>query len=251
MQYPDSLFKINEFPLKNASDFKYLGGTSQVDDSSVGQIEIENRITSGTCKFYELKSFFTNRKIKLSTRVQFLNSLVRTRITYLCQTWTATKSQIGQIQSTIVQFLRSMIKGGHQRLKPESYTRNNGTTGEFAKYRFSKEEILKISQNEPVADYILRQQTNWIAHCINAEDSDFIKTLTFPDYPKGNLKSGIMPTTYRDVLQSFKAKKKTENDMITELKRNTTCAVQRAATTIDEITPDSNGSNMFETVENL
>ena len=39
-----------------------------------------------------------------------------------------------------------MIKGGNQRLNPEQYTRKNGTTGEFSKYRFSNEEIMKIAK---------------------------------------------------------------------------------------------------------
>ena len=175
--YPNSLFEINDFPIKNSTDFKYLGGTLQVDDSSVGNLEIENRITAGTCKFYELKPFFSNNKIYLSSRVAFFRSLVMTRLTYLCQTWTITNVQTKKLQSTICQLLRSMVKGGQKRLSPESYTRQNGTTAEFSRYRFSNEEILKIAKMEPVSEYILKQQTNWIGHCVRAEDTTFIKQL--------------------------------------------------------------------------
>ena len=233
--YPDSLFSINDFPIKNSPNFKYLGGFSQVDDSSIGDIELENRITAATCKFYELKSFFFNRKIYLQTRMQFLNSLVRTRLLYLCQTWTISKAQIDKLQSTMVEFMRSMIKGGKQRLNPEQYTRKNGTTGEFSKYRFSNEEIIKIAKAEPIGDYILKQQTEWIAHCVRAKDSSYIKTLTFPDFPRGNLKPGIMPTTYRTVLRDFKSRGKTEQEMITSFKSKQTCVAQRTTTSIEPV----------------
>ena len=171
------------------------------------------------------------------------------RVTYLCQTWTITNVQTQKLQSTICQLLRSMVKGGQQRLAPEGYTRKNGTTAEFSRYRFTNEEILKIAKMEPISEYILKQQTNWIGHCVRAEDSTFIKQLTFPDWPKTiTKKSGIMPTTYRQVFLNFKKEGKTELQMITELKSKQTCAVQRAVTTID-----SNGNSTEEpeeTVEN-
>ena len=233
--YPDTLFNINDFPIKNSENFKYLGGFSQVDDSSIGDVEIENRITAGVCKFYELKNFFYNRKIYLQTRIQFLNSLVRTRMCYLCETWAISKAQVEKIQSNMVQFIRGMIKGGNQRLAPEQYTRKNGTTGEFSKYRFSNEEIMKIAKVDHIENYIIKQQTNWIAHCVRADDSSYIKQLTFTDPPKGNLKRGVMPTTYRSVLQDFKSRNKTENQMIAEFKSKQTCEVQRASTSIDSV----------------
>ena len=75
---------------------------------------VENRITSATCKFFELVEFFRNRQIKLNLRIQYLNSLVRSRLTYLCQSWTLTKRQTERLQSTFTSVLRHMVKGGHQ-----------------------------------------------------------------------------------------------------------------------------------------
>ena len=143
-----------------------------------------------------------------------------------------------------------MVKGGHQRLAPEAYTRKNGTTAEFSKYRFSNEEILKIAKLDPISSYILKQQTNWIGHCIRSEDTTFIKQLTYQTWPKTiKKKPGIMPTTYRQVVRSFNAEDKTENQMITELKSKQTCTAQRTVATID-----SNGDSIEEpeeTVENI
>ena len=112
-----------------------------------------------------------------------------------------------------------MIKGGQQRTKAISYTRKNGTTGEFTKPVMRNAEILKIANTESIADYIQRQQESWIGHVIRADDDTYIKQLTFADFPKGiPKKRGILNTTYRTVLCRYKKEKFTEKEMITKLK---------------------------------
>ena len=50
-----------------------------------------------------------------------------------------------------------------------------------------------------------RQQENWIAHCVRADDDSYIKQLTFPDYYQGEAKKpGILNNTNRQVLLRFK-----------------------------------------------
>ena len=77
--YPESIVKLNGIPIKNVKTFKYLGAFIEFDNSSTRDVELENRITPAICKFYELKPFFTNFKVKLHTRVINLESLVRSR----------------------------------------------------------------------------------------------------------------------------------------------------------------------------
>ena len=60
--------EVTSIKLKNSLKFKYLGAYSQINDSSIGNEKLKNRITSGVCKFYELKKFFTHQKIYLNSQ---------------------------------------------------------------------------------------------------------------------------------------------------------------------------------------
>ena len=231
--YPDSIISIinatgEQINIKNSTKFRYLGAISQVDDSSIGDEELNHRITSGVCKFFEMIEFFKNRKINLKTRIQFLNSLVRTRMCYLCGGWTITQAQINKIQSKYTEFLRYMIKGGHQRSLPIEYQTKKGDKREFTKFTIKNEEILKIAKTDTIEAYISRQQSNWIGHCVRSKDSCYIKQLTFPDYYKSDKKKpGILNTTYRSVLLKYKKENdnngktstELESDMITKFKK--------------------------------
>ena len=199
-EYPASILKIEDQDIKNSESFKYLGAYAQVDDSSIGDSELQYRITSGTCKFFELKYFFTNHSIALNTRVKFLYSLVRSRMCYLCQGWTITKAQIQQLQSTFNKFLRYLVNGGLRRQESEQYTRKDGTEGEFAKYVMTNAEIYTATKAESLESYINKQRSKWIGNCVRSEDTTFVKQLTFPDFFKSDKKKrGIMSTTYRQV----------------------------------------------------
>ena len=218
-KYPKSICKIDDIEIKNSLDFKYLGAFSQIDDSSIGSVELEYRITSGTCKFFELKQFFKNRNIKMETRVKYMNSLVRTRMCYLSQGWTITKAQVQKLQSNYNKFLRYIVPGGLKRQPVEQYTRKDGTTGEFSKYALSGEEIQKRSKSETIQSYITRQQTTWIGHIMRSDDKCFIKQLTYPDYLPGTKKKpGVLNTTYRQVrLHYEKDLNLNENEMTEKL----------------------------------
>ena len=204
--------------VKNSLKFKYLGSYSQINDSSIGNEELENRITAGVCKFYELKKFFTNYKIDVKTRVKFLNSLVRTRMTYLCAGWTITEAQMNRLQSSYIRFLRYLVKGGRERTGTIEYTRRNGTIGTYSKPKMTSERVLEITGAQTLNDFIIKQQENWIGHCIRADDGDYIKRLTFPAYFKNEPKKrGKMSSTYQQVQKRFESKNMTETEMITSL----------------------------------
>jgi hypothetical protein len=218
-EYPETICSIEGEEIKNVQKFKYLGAYSQIDDSSVGDDELQYRMTSATCKFFELKNFFTNNSIKLQTRVKFLYSLVRTRLCYLCQGWTITQSQIQQLQTQFNKFLRYLVKGGMARQEVQGYTRKDGTEGEFSKYVMKNSEIYSATKAESIESYVNRQRTNWIGHIIRSEDCLFIKQLTFQDfYKKDSKKRGVMNTVYRQIkILHEKEFKMDENEMIKKL----------------------------------
>ena len=85
--YPDTVCNLNGNPIENVKKFRYLGNDIQYDQSSTGDAEVDLRIAVAENKFNELFKKLTNRKINLHTRVQIMNSIVRSRLVYSCQTW--------------------------------------------------------------------------------------------------------------------------------------------------------------------
>ena len=131
---------------------------------------------------------------------------------------------MNKFDSAFIKLLRHMVKGGRQRTAPITYVRKNGTEGTYSKPVLTKEKILKITNMEMPKEFIIRQQEKWVAHCVRAEDDCYIKLLTFPDfYPGEAKKSGILNTTYRQVLQRYKKSGKTDTEMIKCFKERNLC----------------------------
>ena len=94
-----------------------------------------------------------------------------------------------KLQSTYTTFLRYMIREGMQRQNPQEYRRKDSTTGEFSKFKLSNDQIWAIARTETISTFILRQMTNWIGHCVRADDTTYIKQLTYQDFFKTDKKS--------------------------------------------------------------
>ena len=85
-EYPKSIITCKGKPIENVKIFKYLGSQIKYDEPLTGNTEIDMRIDVSECKFYELGKNLFNQKIMLSTRITIFNALVRSRLTYSCQT---------------------------------------------------------------------------------------------------------------------------------------------------------------------
>ena len=79
-----------------------------------------------------------------------LNSIVRSRLTYSCQTWNVTAAQMSRINSTYVQMLRKLIP--------------NGTKTEDFHYIYSNERILRMCKTEDIQTYVARHQESYLGH---------------------------------------------------------------------------------------
>lgn len=88
---------------------------SEISRNQVGPIS--TRIDTTQSKFYELGKNIFNFKIQLSTRILIFNALVRSRLTFSCQTWSITNAQMNAGYMTMI---RKMVKGGYQRV-PGTY----------------------------------------------------------------------------------------------------------------------------------
>ena len=63
-------------------------------------------------KFTELSNLLQNFRVNLRTRILFLNSFVRSRLTYACQNWNLTLYQYERLDISYRTFLRRMEPGG-------------------------------------------------------------------------------------------------------------------------------------------
>ena len=188
--YPSTISSINNTPLDNVKVFVYLGCNIKYNEATTGSAEIEFRIDTAQCKFYELGKKLMNLKIKLLTRIKIFNALVRSRLTYSCQTWSLTKAQSNHINATYMTLIRKMVRGGYRRV-PNTY-----------RYELSNKDLLRMCHTEDIHQFAARQQKKFIAHVIRSENGRSIKRLLF----NGNeaRRPGRRTTAYNTVMENEK-----------------------------------------------
>ena len=185
--YPKSICNLNGFAIENVTTFRYLGDEIKHDEPSTGDAEIELRIDAAESKFYELSKKLLNYKILIKTRILILNSMVRSRLTYSCQTWNLTSRQTDRINSVYTSMLRKMVKGG--------YRRKNNTEWNFL---LNNSDLHRICGTEKISDYTARQQKKYLAHLARQPNTTFTKKLLFNDNKahkpgrQGNLENSVL-----------------------------------------------------------
>lgn len=166
-EYPESVCNLDGGRIDNVKKFIYLGASIWYNDPLTGDGELNQRIESAECKYYEHAKKFLNYRINLATRVKILNALVRSRLTYGCQTWTLNTVQMNKLNSFYCGLLRRMIRGGFKRQENRMA------------FVHSNDAILQICKTEKMQTFIARQQKSFLANVIRREDDALIKQLTF------------------------------------------------------------------------
>ena len=184
---PESLISINGKAVKNVSAFKYLGVWIRSDTLHIGIEELDHRLNSAHNAFSEHRGLLTNMNVALSTRIQFLNALVRTRLTYGCHCWRPSASELSKIQSTYHYFLRSMIYNGHKRVNPPRITSGPQSSSDESeeesdvdyRYVIDNVRLFQITKTETIKDFYEQQQQNFISHIIRRNNNSTTKKLMF------------------------------------------------------------------------
>ena len=169
--YPETIASLSEEKIENVKEFPYLGYTIKYDEATTGDKEIDLRIDLAESKFYELGGKLMNKKILLCTRMKLLDALVRSRLTYACQSWTVNQTQMQRLTSCYCSMIRKMIKGGYRREK-DSW-----------RFCLSNDNLLKIAKSEGLEVFVRRQQRNYAAHIIRKENESTSKRLMFNANP--------------------------------------------------------------------
>ena len=168
-EYPTSIASLDGEDLENVTIYRYLGCDIKYDESTTGDSEYNLRTDAATNKFYSNSKNLLNQKIYLKTRVLMVNSLVRSRLTYACQTWSSAQSQLAKLNATYMGYLRRLVKGG--------FARKDGGWS----FRYSNAQLLQICNTGDLRDFIKSQQLKYVVNLLKRSDKSTTKRLLFND----------------------------------------------------------------------
>ena len=100
------------------------------------------------------------------------NSMVRSRLTYSCQTWNLNQQQQKRVRSCYNTMLRKMIRHG--------FERRNRDENDFT-FMITNDEVLQLCKTEDVISHIEKQQTKYLAHIARRSNANTVKRLLFND----------------------------------------------------------------------
>ena len=169
-EYPKSLFSLRNTEIKNVDSFKYLGAYLHYQEPNTGDMELNYRIQSASAKFAQMSNLLQNFRIRLSTRVMFFNSFIRSRLVYACQNWNLTQLQYQRLDVAYRTFLRRMIRNGFKCM--------NESENDYRLY-ISNERLHEICSTNDVSYFIHQQQKKYAGHVIRMQNSNCIKQLMF------------------------------------------------------------------------
>ena len=167
--YPETVCSLNGKKVDNVKTFVYLGCLVKHDEPYTGDAEITLRIDSAERKLYEHGKKFFNKRIALPVRVALFNSIVRSRLTYGCQTWVLTMEQTNRINACHTTMLRKMVRNGFHRKE-----------GEWG-YKLTNEHLLNICKTEKVDTFTHKLKRRYLAHIVRDDDEGLRKLATFND----------------------------------------------------------------------
>ena len=187
-EYPESIITINNKPIDNVKEFVYLGTKITYMHPGTSDKELAMRIGMANGKFSSLKKLLCNHHIKLSIRIKYYEVYVRSRLCYCCETWTLTASQMDHIESAHTQLLRRMIRSGMNRIsskKEIKAAKEAAKDGEHIEinwaWKYTNEKIYEIAKTPKLKDYIMKQNTGWVAHICRQSNDSLNKQLMFTD----------------------------------------------------------------------
>jgi len=134
---------IDGTPLKQVSEFKYLGSIFSAD----GRLnrEIETRVQKANSVTYQLAPLLKHPYIPTETKARLIDSIFIPTLTYQCQTWTLTKSLERKITTCEMRCLRRAV---------------NKTRRDMIR----NTRIREMVGTTPVLHYIQRQTIRWFGH---------------------------------------------------------------------------------------
>ena len=157
-----SLFSIGESAIGRVTKFKALGQNLDNQDPN-GYIKY--RIGQATGQFHSKREMLTDHKnLKKAVRIDFLESFVRSPLTYGVEGERPPIGQISLLSSFWSRSLSQMTAGG--------YSRNPGDDGEDSMaYKYSNADLDRFFDTPPIKGFMDVRFLKYIAHIVRRENT--------------------------------------------------------------------------------
>ena len=169
-----TLFSVAGEEIKNVRKFTYLGHKITNDDvQNYDTSSLDHRIALAKMKFQELKKLLQDREIPLKIRAGcYLQTFIRPRLLYGVQCWDLREAEMSRIEVCWHGFLRRMINRGFDR-------KEDSTGNESFSFKYSNEDLVRISGTTPIRTFIYNQQTKYTGHVCRLPNEDVRKKMLF------------------------------------------------------------------------
>jgi exonuclease III len=183
--YVAPVITIDGNPLKAVEHFKYLG--SIVSNDASMDAEITARIAKATSAFGRLiKRLWTNRGVRLDTKISVYKATVLTSLMYGCETWTLNKQQINRLEKFHQSSLRKIarIRWFH---KVTNY------------------EVLSRCKIHSLQSMLEKAKLRWTGHVIRMDNGRIPKALLYGRLATGVPRRGNHNTYSNSVKRTLRA----------------------------------------------
>ncbi len=199
-----SLLTLNNIPLKNVREFKYLGHKIS-NYASTNQSHLTNSIASAFQKWNELKFVLTDNRIKMSTRVRFLEACVRSRLVYSIQAWIPSVRESQKLETIWHGFLRKMVRGGYRRKDASDNEEENWS------FVYSNADLRTITKTSILTDFCEVQHLKYLAHVTRMPNDNLQKQLLFCDSTKKYSRNKWLKVEKQLAITTMQAQKVMQN----------------------------------------
>ena len=167
--------------LKNVSDFRYLGSYLSSDWSL--DKEVTYRIGRAAAAFGSLRErVFSNRNLKLTTKINVYNAVCLSTLLYGTETWTLYRCQTRKLEAYHIQCLQRILNISWR----DKVTHN---------------EILRRTGSKSLEYLAAQRQLRWVGHVIRMEDERLPKQVLYGELVQGQRLQGGQKKRYKDFLK--------------------------------------------------
>lgn len=175
---PEAIF-INQEPLVQCADFKYLGST--VSNNARIDKEIRNRMGVASGAFGKLQErLWKNRHVSIRVKCKVYRAVVLSSLLYGSETWTIYRTQVKKLSAFMMRQLRTIM---------------NVTW----KDKITNVEILRRAGLPSMADILIQNNLRWLGHVHRMRNDRLPRQLLYSQLCEGKRNIGRPRLRFKDV----------------------------------------------------
>ena len=179
---PEETFFIDDKPIKNVTQFRYLGSIANKDCSI--KEELITRIQSVSSAYGRLRErVFDSHDLTISTKLNVYVQCLTRLLMYSSETWTLYRHNVNQLRTVQQRHLRKIL-----RIKWDHYVSN--------------EEVLRRANAEDIEVILVRNRLQWLGHVSRMDDDRPVKSLLYGELESGTRPIGRPKLRYKDTCKS-------------------------------------------------